>query len=85
MLLGETKIILRPKISSPVRENWEEGEDDEDEEDTQLMIFAPRQSGGGEERCTPGLSVLWLIPLYNSHSRNIWESQVKLEIRMGPQ
>ena len=62
MLLGENKIILRPKISSPVRENWEEGEDDEDEEDTQLMIFAPRQSGGGE-RCTHGLSVLWLIPL----------------------
>ena len=46
-----------------MRENREEGEDEEDKEDTQLMIFAPRQSGGGEERCTPGLSVLWLIPL----------------------
>ena len=63
MLLGETKTRLRPEISSPVRENWEEGEDEEDEEDTQSMIFAPRQSSGGEERCTPGLSVLWLIPL----------------------
>ena len=63
MFLGETKTRLRPEISSPVRENQEEGEDEEDEEDTQSMIFARRQSGGGEERCTPGLSVLWLIPL----------------------
>ena len=54
MFLGETKTRLRPKISSPVRENREEGEDEEDEEDTQSMIFARRQSGGGEERCTPG-------------------------------
>ena len=59
MFLGVTKTRLRPEISSPVKDNRE----DEDEEHTQSMIFARRQSGGGEERCTPGLSVLWLIPL----------------------
>ena len=62
MLLGETKTRLRPEISSPMRKNREEREDEEDEGDTQSMIFAPRQSSGGEERCPPGLSVLWLIP-----------------------
>ena len=39
MFLGDTKTRLRAKISSPVRENQEAGEDEEDEEDTQSMIY----------------------------------------------